>query len=132
MITEDLLMCINIPDIPKKWSVGAKKPFSPGFNHFMRLHWTQQKKARDTAKRFLKPHFEDMPKMDFLQWGWYWGKSRFDMDNRQAFWHKMAADLLNGWKIVDDKTEYLNGCFYKEDQGQTEDLRIFIYGKVKK
>ena len=122
----------RILEMPKRFVLkGVKKPFSPGMNQYIRLHWTAQKKARELAKKFMEPHFTNMVPMKYFDWEWYWGHSRFDNDNRQFFWMKMVQDMLKGWKIEEDTSRFINKCTFSQNKGQPEDLIVRIYGEVK-
>lgn len=128
----DLVHEITIKEMPKRFILkGRKKPFSPGMNHYIKMHWTLQKQAKDLSKKFLTPHFENIPEMKSIEWVWSWGKSRFDNDNRQFFWQKMGQDLLKGWKVSEDTAKEVNWCGFGTNFGQNDALKIRIYGERK-
>lgn len=61
--------------------------------------------------RFLKPHFDELPKIERMRLGIkiYSNKTQFDIDNKGYFWSKILLDLLKTPTPTEKRNAHLKG-----------------------
>jgi len=86
---------ITINKPPYKYEKGDKVYYLTGNFFFNKNYWIVNEVCTK-CKRWLLPHFENLPKLERVKFDFVFrsDKVTFDLDNKGYFWEKLIFDIL--------------------------------------